>query len=320
MEESEKQLRAMRTQNALLLQRKQRLQALITKRLMNVSYLKRVHEGGVFWFNCTLLTQADMRMYAHVVVPVSRSVQYLYLALSLSKILDDPDIPRGGPLVRAIAQLLEEWDYYFSGPAIQGVKFVTARTSPCIYPQYSSAARTSATESSPGASPLPPPPSPPVHEADVDADGTSAQYVTFAGRSASPVPPSLPSSHPGNAPTPTPDPTGQEDAFRSRIWKFDNCVVFEHLLTPPLVFDVDYLEVFPVLCAALLDMYEALRHADCHASSLVYDVILKTDMRVKDQVINLIAKEITEMCQNGNRAAVEGLRGDSVPSMSFRSD
>jgi hypothetical protein len=36
--------------------------------------------------------------------------------------------------VRAFSQLMEEWEYYNSGNAMQSVKYVMAKTSPCVYP------------------------------------------------------------------------------------------------------------------------------------------------------------------------------------------
>jgi hypothetical protein len=32
---------------------------------------------------------------------------------------------------------MEEWEYYFAGAAFQSVKFMLAKNSTCIYPQYS---------------------------------------------------------------------------------------------------------------------------------------------------------------------------------------
>ena len=32
---------------------------------------------------------------------------------------------------------MEEWEYYFAGAAFQSVKFMLAKNSTCVYPQYS---------------------------------------------------------------------------------------------------------------------------------------------------------------------------------------
>ena len=41
--------------NAAKLQRKQRLEAVVQKRSMNLGYLKKVHENNSYWFNIVLL-------------------------------------------------------------------------------------------------------------------------------------------------------------------------------------------------------------------------------------------------------------------------
>jgi hypothetical protein len=41
----------------------------------------------------------------------------------------------GTATVRAFSQLLEEWEYFMSGSAMQGMKYVMAKNSNCVYPQ-----------------------------------------------------------------------------------------------------------------------------------------------------------------------------------------
>lgn len=143
-------------QAALRLQRKQRLEALIRKRKANVEYLKviiipvlwwlvwfdlidaqKFHEGGCLWLNTTLFTSDDLRKYARVAVPKQRIQSYFMLGMSLARILY---LPGGLPTVRAVAQLIEEWGYYHSGTAMQSVKYMMAKNSPCIYPQTAASA------------------------------------------------------------------------------------------------------------------------------------------------------------------------------------
>jgi hypothetical protein len=119
---------------ALKLQRKQRLEILIEKRENNFIYLKKIHEGGCFWLNCVLIDKTDMGHYIDNRTPENRALTYYYLGLSISSLLDTPD---GPPIVRALSQLLEEWEYTFSNAAIQGMKYVLARSSSGVYPQFS---------------------------------------------------------------------------------------------------------------------------------------------------------------------------------------
>ena len=119
------------TENALVLQRKQRLQSIVHKRKENLKYIMKAHQGGVYWLNCILLTKEIIAKHVLQTVPKHRTLMYFYLAASTSNILS---LPRGAATVKAFQQLLEEWEYNFAGPAMQSMKFVLARNSPCIFP------------------------------------------------------------------------------------------------------------------------------------------------------------------------------------------
>ena len=125
------------TENALVLQRKQRLQSIVHKRKENLKYIMKAHQGGVYWLNCILLTKDIMSKHVQQTVPKHRVLMYFYLATSTSNVLL---LPRGAATVKAFQQLLEEWEYNFAGPAMQSMKFVLAKNSPCIFPLSSSGA------------------------------------------------------------------------------------------------------------------------------------------------------------------------------------
>jgi hypothetical protein len=119
------------TENALVLQRKQRLQSIVHKRKENLKYIMKAHQGGVYWLNCILLTKEIIAKHVLQTSPKHRTLMYFYLAASTSNILS---LPRGAATVKAFQQLLEEWEYNFAGAAMQSMKFVLARNSPCIFP------------------------------------------------------------------------------------------------------------------------------------------------------------------------------------------
>lgn len=131
IEEREKRLAEERIQQALRLQRKQRLEQLIHKRKANLEYLKKLHQGGVLWLNVTLFTYQDIRHYVRTMVPKQRVESFFLLGMSVSTMLV---LNPGLSTVRAFAQLIEEWEYYHAGTAMQSMKYVMAKNSPCIYP------------------------------------------------------------------------------------------------------------------------------------------------------------------------------------------
>jgi ubiquitin-protein ligase len=131
------------SEKSLKLQRKQRLEMLYQKRKFNIEYIRKVHEGDSCWFDCLLITKDDIQKLVTNVVPKQRVLNYFYLGLSLSKILE---LTSGSQIIRAILQLIEEWEYYFSGPGIQGMKFVMAKSCSTLYPKTSPIIESDGTE------------------------------------------------------------------------------------------------------------------------------------------------------------------------------
>ena len=217
----------------LKLQRKQRLEALVLKRKHNVAYIAKVYNGSSFWLNCRLLTSKDIQNYISQTVPKLRTKMYFYLGLSISRILIEHQ-SGGAIVVKAFAQLLEEWEYYFSSSAMQSVRFVLAKNSTSIYPQ---------TNHHHGV-------------ADGDADNLTSS--------------------------------------RGNIHKFNGTIVYEHLLTPAVPFDLDYVEVTCALSEVLKSLYDNFLQAECYNSNSIYELIIKLDLKLKHHFINLIAKELTE--------------------------
>lgn len=157
--------------------------------------LQKVHNGGCYWLNVVHFSEADLEKYVNTTVSKQRSEAFFMLGLSVSKLLD---LPSGIPVVRAFSQLMEEWEYFYSGATMQSVKFVMAKSSNSTFPQTV---------------PL----------------------------------------------------EGYTDISRPSIYKFNNFVVFEHLQTPHVSFEMDYGEIVHSLCDVLSKLYEKFLHEDCHA-------------------------------------------------------
>ena len=228
------------------LQRKQRLEALILKRKHNVSYIAKVYNGSSFWLNCRLLTSKDIQNYITQNVPILRTKMYFYLGLSVSRILIEHQ-SGGAIVVKAFAQLLEEWEYHFASSAMQSVRFVLAKNSISMYPQTSHYSAT-----------------------DGDADVSSS---------------------------------------RGNIHKFNGTIVYEHLLTPAVPFDLDYVEVTCSLSEVLMSLYDNFMQAECYNNNSVYELIIKLDLKLKHHFINLIAKELTDTTLTSIKLDIEGFRG-----------
>lgn len=112
-----------RTVAALQLQKKQRLRALVHKRRKSLKYLSCVHdlslpvEDRPLWLGVYCLYDDDLKSYVSDVVPKSRNDSFFNLGLAVAKVLEGT--LSGMAFVRACSQMMEEWEYFTSGTAIQ---------------------------------------------------------------------------------------------------------------------------------------------------------------------------------------------------------
>ena len=81
-----------------------------------------------------LLTSNDIHKYVLSKVPKQRVVQYYYLSLSLEHMLESRSSPLFS-ILKSLNQLIEEYEYFITGPAIQYTRLMMAKNIPCPYPQ-----------------------------------------------------------------------------------------------------------------------------------------------------------------------------------------
>lgn len=213
-------------------QRLQQLEAMVEKRTANFGYMRRIHAGGAFWLNCVLISPDELQSYVKKNVPEQRTIQYFYLAISLGKLLDMSD---GPVFIRALGQLIEEFEYHFNISAIRLAKYATARHSECVYPQLS------------------------VLNTAIESTESS------------------------------------DGMMRTGLFRFNNEVVYMHLITPHIPFTIDYVEVIHSLCDVLVLVYHKLEHSESWQCPAVYDMLVRVDSRIKHHIINRIAKELTDL-------------------------
>jgi hypothetical protein len=215
-----------RAARAQMLQRKQRIEQLVTKRIHNVNYLKKFHEGDHYWMNLISMSKEELQGFAKKQIPHSRVLGYFYLGMSLSKIFDElscgPHTNKAeavAKFIRSITQLVEEFEFYFSSSAMQSVKYVMAKNSQCMYPHIA-----------------PTPPSVSGGESG-NSSGGGGMHL--------------------NDPALIPKPN---------VFKYQSDVVYEFLLTPHIPFadSMDYVEVLSSLCEILLNVYKAFQDSTCY--------------------------------------------------------
>jgi hypothetical protein len=110
--------------------------ALVKERKTNLIRLREGHESNIFWLNSSIeidISKQSLKLK-------QRTLMYFTLTMSMysSSILTSTSVVI---TVKSFLQLFEEWEYHFSGSAMQSMKYVLAKNSPCIYPRSSSLAK-----------------------------------------------------------------------------------------------------------------------------------------------------------------------------------
>lgn len=228
------------------------------KRMYTLDYLRKAHEGQVFWFNTYMFDRPNQtRMSALQAQRLARrATNYLLLGLSLPNVID---LNSSTPLefLRSFNALLSEFDSF---QQLHGEAGSSGSLSRARLPQMfrrgtgSKGRRTSAADSS-------------LYPADTDggvnAAATPSSLVNFAGSEAELLP-------------------GE---------------TYTYLLTPALPFDPDFHETFATLCDALIDCYKrvlSLLPTPREFSTPVAEQFAKVDTKVRKLIIQGAVKEFEE--------------------------
>ena len=105
--------------------RKQKTKLIVSKRIMNLDYYKRLHEGHLFWLNAIRLSHDHILRHYDKEFLALRAKQFLCLGMSIGNILLIDDLNQA---LYACLLLLNEFEYYFhtAAPA-QAMKLLYAR-------------------------------------------------------------------------------------------------------------------------------------------------------------------------------------------------
>ncbi|CAG8628876.1 9942_t:CDS:2 [Cetraspora pellucida] len=110
------------------------LYELVQKRITTFSYLKRVHEGRIHWFNTVCLSKEDLGLMYENVRMKKRTGNFFILGCSLASILD---ISNPQDYVKALNVMLQEFEYHTNDHSKQKMK-IFFRKSKITKPEDSS--------------------------------------------------------------------------------------------------------------------------------------------------------------------------------------
>nr|CAG4711719.1 unnamed protein product [Naegleria fowleri] len=101
------------------------MEFLVQKRLENLDYLRRFHEGKIMWLNVVKVSPSEIENAYQPKELQKRLEQWFCLGVSLAPLINYND---GYHFVRACSQLMEEYEYHYSSMAMQGMKILKAFT------------------------------------------------------------------------------------------------------------------------------------------------------------------------------------------------
>ncbi|CRG85546.1 hypothetical protein PISL3812_02597 [Talaromyces islandicus] len=262
----------------------QHIQETATKRISTLNYLRKAHDGQVYWFNTIRFTKNDlMKMpYFDPKKLSRRAINFLLLGLSLPPILDMNSTPL--EYLRSLHALLAEFESFqqvHSPDGNSSSNLVRARI-PQMFRRttYSgSKARRTSSANEIGL---------PMHfgdSSDVKAiTGNLASSATAASAITSLSNPDSSDLHPGEE--------------------------YTYLLTPSLPFDPDFFETFASLCDVLIDCYTrliSLVSSPTACTSAVGELFTKTDAKLRKVMVAGVVREFEEASRGSAKNELGGV-------------
>ncbi|KAI4264210.1 MAG: hypothetical protein L6R42_000676 [Xanthoria sp. 1 TBL-2021] len=258
------------------------IQDMSSKRISTLDYLRKAHEGRVYWFNTLLFAKGDLAKmpYFDARKLARRASNYLLLGMSLPSVLD---LNASNPLeyLRALNALLVEFESYqqIHSPDGPSSSSLSRARIPQMFKRATHAAgakgrrTSSATEIGL-----------PMGSSDPADLKSMTNNVASAGSSASIFPVSEQELFPGEE--------------------------YTHLLTPSLPFDPDFFETFATLCDVLIDCYTriiGLLPSPAMCVPGVGEIFTKADSRLRKIIVQGIVKEFEDASRSGAKAEVAGV-------------
>ena len=251
-----------------------------SKRISTLDYLRKAHEGRVYWFNTLLISKADLSRMAFFETKklARRATNYLLLGLSLPNVVD---LNSASPqeYLRALNALLSEFESYqqIHPPEGGSASSLSRARLPSILKRATQASTKGRRTSSATDIGLPMNTSDPV-------EIKAMANVAMAGSAGSSFP------------------TNDQDLLPGEE--------YVHLHTPSLPFDPDFFETFATLCDVLIDCYTKIMNLIPSPTQCVPgigDTFSKADSKLRKIIMQGIVKEFEDAGRAGAKAEFAGL-------------
>ncbi|KAL8874174.1 MAG: hypothetical protein Q9174_000440, partial [Haloplaca sp. 1 TL-2023] len=258
----------------------QHIQDTSAKRISMLDFLRKAHDGRVYWYNTMLFSKADLAKmpYFEMRKLARRATNYLLLGLSLPSILD---LNASNPLeyLRALNALLAEFESYQQIHSPEGAtsSSLSRARIPQMFKRATHAGAKGRRTSSAADIGLP------MSSSDPADLKSMANGAASGGASTSSFPISEQELLPGEE--------------------------YTHLLTPSLPFDPDFFETYTTLCDVLIDCYTRIMNLVPTPSTCVPgvgEIFTKADTRLKKVIVSGVIKEFEDACRSGVKAEMAG--------------
>ncbi|KAF6822508.1 hypothetical protein CMUS01_11064 [Colletotrichum musicola] len=241
------------------------MQEMANKRISTLDYIRKAHEGRVYWFNTILFDKPDLqRMPSFDQRKLARrATNYLLLGLSLPTIVD---LYANTPIefLRSLNNLLQEFESFqqLHGEGGGSTSSLSRARLPQMFRRQGGKSRRSASGANDIGYPL--------------DDGSSGSYGGIGSSSTA---------------------SASVMSFASSDNDLLPGEVYTHLLTPSLPFEPDFFETFATLCEVLIDVYTkvlTLVPTPRETSQPVAELFAKADAKVRKIIVQGVVKEFED--------------------------
>ncbi|KAK3685780.1 hypothetical protein B0T22DRAFT_500550 [Podospora appendiculata] len=274
----------------------QHIQEMANKRISTLDYLRKAHEGRVYWFNTLLFDKPDLSRMAYFDNRklARRATNYLLLGLSLPTVID---LNSSNPLefLRSLNTLLSEFDAFqtlHSESGVSSSSLSRARIPQMFRRATGPGSKGRRSSNADGGYPLEP------VESNSTLNGGSSGSLSGQGGGG---------GGGGGGGAGGPASVINFAASETDLLPGEE---YTHLLTPSLPFDPDFFETFATLCDVLIDTYQRLLSlvpTPRECSGTVAELFTKADGKVRKIIVQGVVKEFEESSRAGVKTEVANI-------------
>ncbi|KAJ5810915.1 hypothetical protein N7447_010431 [Penicillium robsamsonii] len=262
----------------------QHIHEMAAKRIATLDYLKKAHEGRVYWFNTVHFSRADIARlpYFEARKLSRRAINYLLLGLSLPTILDVNSTPL--EYVRALNALLLEFETFQQVHPPDGSS--SSSLARARIPQMFKRA---------------------AHAGAKTRRASSANEIGLPMQSSDPSDLKNMTGNLGSGSSAAASVTSFPLTESSDLLPGEE---YTYLLTPSLPFEPDFFETFATLCDVLIDTYSrftALVSSPAVCTVVLGETFSKTDARLRKIMVAGAVREFEDASRNSVKNEVAGV-------------